>query len=338
MPTLYLTEPRTLVRLDGECLQVQVPEDRRTGREKRSVEIPLLKLDDVVVLGEVTLTASAIGALLERAIPVCYLGAHGQYRGMLLPEPSRHAHLRIAQHRAHHDPARRLTLARCFVSGKLSNMRTLLLRQQRTLASADLLPAAESLKRGGTAAASAESVPSLLGMEGAASAAYFGVFAQLLRQPLGFSRRLRRPPPDPVNAMLSFGYALLTQKVIAAAQTAGLDPYVGYLHAAQYGRPAVALDLMEEFRPIIADSVVLACVNRRVLGADHFVTELGSCRLNEPGRRAFLEQFEARLNQEIEHPVFGYRVTYRRCLELQARLLGKALLDEIPAYPPFTVR
>ena len=148
MPTLYLTEPRSLVRLDGECLLVQVPEDRRSGRERRTVEVPLLKLDDVVVLGEVTLTASAIGALMERAIPVCYLGAHGQYRGTLLPEPSRHAQLRIAQHRAHQEPERRLALARGFVRGKLANMRTILLRQHRALLSDDLLLAAEALKRG----------------------------------------------------------------------------------------------------------------------------------------------------------------------------------------------
>jgi len=338
MPTLYLTEPRALVRLDGECLQIQVPHDRQSGREPRTIEVPLLKIDDVVILGEVTLTASAVGALMERAITVCYLGAHGQYRGMLLPGPSRHAMLRIAQHRAHGDAAQRLALARRFVRGKLTNMRAMLLRQNRTLASDALVAAADALKRGVDATDAVESVPSLLGVEGAASAAYFGVFGQLLRQPLGFGRRLRRPPPDPVNALLSFAYALLTQKVIAAVQAAGLDPYIGYLHAAQYGRPAAALDLMEEFRPIVADSVVLAAINRGVVGADRFVTELGSCRLDDRGRRAFLEQFEARLNQEIEHPVFGYRVTYRRCLELQARLLGKALLGETPAYVPFTVR
>jgi len=338
MPTLYLTEPRSLVRLEGECLQVQVPEDRRLGREKRTVEIPLIKIDDVVLMGEITLTASAVAALMEQAITVCYLGQHGQYRGMLLPESSRNALLRIAQHRAHIEPDRGLAIARQFVRGKLTNMRAILLRQNRTLALEDVAAAAGAIKRGIDSLETVQTVPSLLGIEGAASAAYFGVFNQLLRGHLGFERRLRRPPPDPVNALLSFAYALLTQKVTAAVQAAGLDPYVGYLHAAQYGRPAIALDVMEEFRPIVADSVVMSSINRGVLGSDQFVTELGSCRLDDRGRRLFLEQFDARLNQEIEHPIFGYRVTYRRCLELQARLLGKVLLGEVPKYIPFTVR
>ncbi|MCL4545367.1 MAG: type I-D CRISPR-associated endonuclease Cas1d [Chloroflexi bacterium] len=338
MPTVYLTEQRALVRLSGECLQVQIPEDRETGRERRSVEIPLIKIDDVVVLGEVTVTASAIGALMERGITLCFLGGHGQYRGTLVPEPSRHGQLRIAQHAAYLDDGRRVVLARQFVAGKLSNMRTILLRQNRSLGSDELAAAAESIRHCGESAEEVVGVASLLGLEGAASAAYFRVFGSLLRQPLGFSKRLRRPPPDPINALLSFGYSLLTQKVIAAAQAAGLDPFVGYLHSPQYGRPSVALDLMEEFRPIITDSVVITAINRGVLKPDNFASELGSCRLDDRGRRLFLEQFEARLEQEIEHPVFGYRATYRRCLELQARLLGKALIGDIPAYVPFKVR
>jgi CRISPR-associated protein Cas1 len=141
-----------------------------------------------------------------------------------------------------------------------------------------------------------------------------------------------------VNATLSLAYTCLMNQVLAAIQVVGLDPYAGYLHAAQYARPSLALDVMEEFRPLIADSVVLTLVNTRVLQAEDFETELGACRLRAAGRKRFFAQFEERLNTEIEHPVFGYKVTYRRCLELQVRLLAKWLAGEIPAYPPFTVR
>jgi CRISPR-associated protein Cas1 len=175
-------------------------------------------------------------------------------------------------------------------------------------------------------------------MEGAGSAACFGLFARLLRQELGFRRRIRRPPTDPVNALLSYGYAILASQCASAVNTVGLDPFVGYLHVAEYGRPALALDLMEEFRPLIVDSVVLSLLNNRELAAGDFSEELGSFRLTGAGRRTFLSRLEERLNTTINHPVFGYQATYRRCLELQARLLAKFLTGEISAYVPFTVR
>src|SRR6185437_14127151 len=176
---------------------------------------------------------------------------------------------------------------------------------------------------------------SLRGMEGSGAAAYFGVFAQLLRQDLGFARRVRRPPTDPVNALLGLAYTALGNQVSAAIQIVGLDPFTGYLHAAQYARPSLALDLMEEFRAVIADSVVITLINNRMVQADDFVEELGAVRLKKPARRLFYEQFEARLNTEIHHPEFGYKTTYRRCLELQVRLLAKWLEGDIPTYPPF---
>ncbi len=338
MPTVYLTEQRTLVRLRNACLEVQIPEDAANGRSAKTVEIPLLKIDDVVVLGEATITASAIGALMQQGVTICYLGPYGQYRGMLTPESSKHGQLRIAQYEAHIDEGKQLKIAREFVRGKLSNMRTMLMRQNRVLMREEIEGAIQTLREALDNLDKVTEVPSLLGVEGAASAAYFAVFGLLLRKPLGFTRRLRRPPPDPVNALLSFGYSLLTQKCVAAAQAVGLDAYIGFLHSTHYGRPAVGLDLVEEFRPIITDSVVLTALNRNVITEEDFVEEVGSCRLTDRGRRAFLEQFEQRLAQEVEHPVFGYKTTYRRCLELQARLLGKAVLGDIPAYPPFRVR
>lgn len=370
MTTLYVTEPRALVRKDGDTLTVQIPEDKQKGTDKRTVRVPLIKVDQVVVLGDATITSPALAALLENHVEVCYLSMYGKFRGRLSPAFSKNALIRIEQHRAYNDPARALDLARRFVSGKLSNMRTLLLRANRKLALPPLAQAAEQLARMneraltlrqvsdgdddfsdvhqllGWSEAEPETKPdppadvrdTLLGVEGAGSAAYFRVFASLLRQDLGFHGRVRRPPTDPVNALLSYGYVLLMHQIESAINVVGLDPFIGYLHAAKYGRPALALDLMEEFRPVIVDSVVLSLINNRVLTVDSFESELGAYRLTERARRSFLEKFEERLNTPVEHPTFGYKAAYRRCLELQVRLLAKRLTGEVPEYVPFYVR
>jgi CRISPR-associated protein Cas1 len=180
----------------------------------------------------------------------------------------------------------------------------------------------------------------ILGMEGAGTAAYFRCFGKLLSDPQKwpFPGRVKRPPTDPVNSLLSFGYSLLTNKVASAVQLVGFDHFVGYLHSSFYGRPSLALDLMEEFRPVIVDSVVLTILNRRVVTPSDFVVELGAYRLKEEKRNVFFTQLEERLSEEVNHPTFGYKTTYRRCIELQVRLLAKFVTGEIDAYPPFLAK
>jgi CRISPR-associated protein Cas1 len=179
----------------------------------------------------------------------------------------------------------------------------------------------------------------LQGYEGNGTAHYFNCFQHLLNEPDLFNGRTRRPPRDPVNALLSYGYTILLNQIISAICTVGLDPYIGYLHTSQYGKPALALDLMEEFRPLIVDSVVISIFNNNILQRKHFQEELGGAyRLNDYGRRTFLTKLEARFDETITHPTFNYKATYRRSLELQARLLAKTAMGEIPAYPPFIVR
>jgi CRISPR-associated protein Cas1 len=148
---------------------------------------------------------------------------------------------------------------------------------------------------------------------------------------------VKRPPTDPVNSLLSFGYSLLANKVASAIQLVGFDHFVGYLHSSFYGRPALALDIMEEFRPVIVDSVVLTLLNNRMFTPKDFVIELGAYRLKDERRKMFFTKFEERLNEEVSHPVFGYKATYRRCIELQGRLLAKYVTGEIEEYPPFLV-
>ena len=180
----------------------------------------------------------------------------------------------------------------------------------------------------------------ILGLEGSGSAAYFRCFGRMLtdQEQWPFAGRIKRPPTDAVNALLSYGYALLTTQVASAVQVVGFDQFVGFLHSSTYGRPALALDLMEEFRPLIVDSVVLTLLNNRMLTRDDFQVELGAYRLKKDPRKLFLTRFAERLNEEITHPIFGSRIKYRRCIEMQARLAAKYLTGEIEAYPPFITR
>ncbi len=189
----------------------------------------------------------------------------------------------------------------------------------------------------------AASLGELFGLEGMGAALYFGEFGRFLKvRPPGegfdFSARNRRPPRDPVNALLSFAYAVLAKDCFAAACAVGFDPYKGFFHADRHGKPSLALDLMEEFRPVIADSVVLTLVNNESLTPGDFLVWRGACQLTESGRRAFFRAYETRRATEVTHPVYGYRMTYGRMLEVQARMLASAVRGELPNYSGFVVR
>jgi CRISP-associated protein Cas1 len=191
----------------------------------------------------------------------------------------------------------------------------------------------------------AKSLDELLGIEGSAAANYFGAFAGMLKPEPGdgslifdFRARNRRPPRDPVNALLSLAYSLLAKDCAIAAAAVGFDPYVGFYHQPRFGRPALALDIMEEFRPLIADSVVVTLVNNRMLDESHFVRAGNAVNLTARGRRIFFEAYEARMSSGVTHPVFDYKVCYRRAIELQFRLLARVLTGEIAIYRPFVTR
>ena len=331
MATLYLSEQQSIVKKRDGYLIVQYA-------DKRTVDVPLIKVSQVVVSGDVTLTTPALHTLLEMGIEVCFLSMYGHFRGRLSPPVAKNAVLRQEQYRAHVDACRALKVAQACVNGKLENMRTMLLRANRGLHDDAVEEAGRAIRNVMQLVPGAATVGSLLGFEGNGSAAYFGVFGKLLRDSMSFTRRRRRPPTDPVNAMLSLSYTLLLHQVSSAIQIVGFDPYMGFLHQPRHGRPALALDLMEEFRPIIADSVVLNIVNHHILTEKDFSEELGVVHLKPEARKTFYGKFEERLLEELQHPYFGYRTSYRRCIELQARLLGKWLTGEIPVYLPLCVR
>lgn len=351
MATLYLTEQYSVIKLEGEALRVQYPADHANRVAGKVVRVPLNKVDHVLVLGDITLTTPALHALCERHIGVHFLSARGRSYGSLTADWGKNSGVRLAQYRLFCDTGQRFLVARQCVLGKAINMRTLLMRYARSRDGSDELAAAAQQLRTSIREIARMPVPAqadpgdrmnglgpLLGMEGQASAVYYGVFGRLLKGDWTFAGRVKRPPTDPINALLSFGYSVLTNQIVSLIHAVGLDPGLGVLHQPGFGKPALALDLIETFRPIVVDSVVITLVNTGQIAASDFVDDLGAYRLSDAARRTFLEKLEARLSEQVRHPVFGYQVTYRRCIELQARLFAKYAQGEIPRFVPFTVR
>ncbi len=345
MATLYLTEQYSLVKLEGEALRVQ-PSGSRAGQV---VRVPLNKIEQIMVIGDVTLTTPALHELLVRRIPVHYLTVYGRSCGALVGDWGKNSGVRLAQYAFCRDSTRSFAVARACIAGKLLNMRTLLLRYARARDDGEeLLDAAQTIKRCLRELAKLtpptdtsdrmHGLGPLLGLEGSGSSAYYGVFGKLLKGEWSFPGRVKRPPTDPINALLSFGYTLLTNQVVSLVHAVGLDPGLGVLHQPGFGKPALALDLVECFRPIIVDSIVVTMINTGQIGGEDFEAELGAYRLKDKPRRTFLEKFEARMSEVVQHPLFGYRVNYRRCVELQARIFAKHAQGEVERYIPFTVR
>ena len=334
---LYVTEPGSHVGKRSEHLVV-----KKDGREVSKV--PMHAVRQVVVFGNVQVSTQALQTLLENEIPVAYLTGHGKFVGAFSPPPAKNVGLREAQYRKFTDPAECLVLAKSVVRAKLSNQRALLMRSLRGDGDRGSdEPAAQGLAYAMAKLDDADSANAVFGLEGQGAALYFGEFGRFLRdgspgRAFDFSVRNRRPPRDPVNALLSFAYALLTKDCFAAACTVGFDPYRGFFHVNRHGKPSLALDLMEEFRPVIADSVVLTLINNEMLTPADFVTWRDACQLTDSGRRTFFAAYEQRKATEVTHPVYGYRMSYSRMLEVQARMLAAYVRGTVPRYTGFAVR
>lgn len=301
------------------------------------------EVSQVVLMGNVYVTAPCLQELMRRDIPVSWHSYGGWFYGHSIGNGHKNVELRTAQYRASFSDATCLRIARGLVETKIANCRIQLRRNWRPDEKPERL--LDDLKRIRVQAQRAGTLESLLGHEGNAASLYFANFRNVLKQEtdpallsFDFSKRNRRPPTDPVNAMLSLAYTLLARTLAVTLQAVGFDPYRGFYHQPRYGRPALALDLMEPFRPLLADSVVIQVINNGEVHPTDFVSAAGSVNLAPDGRKRFIAAFERRLSQEITHPLFGYRVSYRRLLELQARLLGRFLLGELPEYPGFVTR
>ncbi len=327
---LYLTTPGS--RLTKRAGRVVLMEDGAEVASRRLIDI-----SHVAVFGNVSLGSAAIRAFLEAGVPVLWLSGRGWLSGFATGMPGQNIELRIRQHRAAAVGAP--ATAAGFVAGKIRNCRTLIRRH----GGADAAPAVAQLADLARAAEQEPDMQSLLGLEGTAARIYFEQFGRLIAtsRSMGdfdFDGRSRRPPRDRLNALLSFAYALLTKDATAATIAVGFEPYLGLYHRPRFGRPALALDLAEEFRPLVADSTVLTVVNNGEIRKEDFVERAGAVALSQTGRRKLIAAYERRMTGELRHPLFKYQASYRRCLEIQARLLAATLLGDVPGYRPLTTR
>ena len=335
---LYVQTPGARLRKTGDRLRVETEEEK--------VEVPLIDVSQVSLFGPVSVTTPALHELMRAGIPVSWFSTGGWFLGHTTGTGHGNAAVREAQYRTAFDKRSSLAFARDLVAAKVRNSRTLLRRNWRVDGDAeeknDVLVRLKGVAR---RVPRAEDDRQLLGLEGEAAAVYFAAFESMLAKSAGqdlggfsFERRNRRPPTDPVNATLSLAYSLLTRHFTTAISATGLDPYMGLYHRARHGRPALALDLMEPFRPIVADSCVVQAINNGEIKPGDFVFNGSACSLKPAGRKAFLASFERRLEQETTHPLFGYRVSMRRLIEVQARLLARHLQGEIVPYPHYLPR
>lgn len=331
---VYVQTHRGKVAKDGERLVITKDDDE-------PVYARLAETSQLVVMGNVYITTPTLHELMRRNIPVTWQSYGGWFLGHTTGIGHANVELRTAQYKGSFEDQVCLKLARGWVRAKIRNCRTLLRRNQRPEAKVDA--ALRDLKRLADQAGRTRDINSLLGVEGAAAARYFRHFTDMLKATgdaaqFEMHNRNRRPPTDPVNAVLSFGYAMLSRAFSVALSATGFDPYRGFFHQPRYGRPALALDMMEPFRPLIVDSVVVTAFNNGEVRPKDFIRSPVGVNLSESGRKRLIATFERRLAQEVTHPLFGYRVEYRRLLEIQARLLGRFLLGEIPDYPNFITR
>ncbi len=331
---------------DGEVLVVQTAGAQIGQRGDELIvsvkgedarKIPGQQVRAIYCYGAVQITAQAAETCLELGIDVSYFSPAGRFIGLLRGLPASGVDARRGQYRLFELPGVRLQLAREVIRAKIHNQRVMLMRN------GDAPERVLSLMSGfRDATDSARDLTALLGIEGSAAALYFEQFESMLKRrddwKFDWRGRNRRPPRDPVNALLSLGYSMLAKELTGVCYSVGLDPFLGFMHQPRYGRPALALDLMEEFRPLVADSVAISLINRGELGPEDFIRSANGTFLNDKGRRPFWEAWFRRLDAEVSHPEFSYKMAYRRMLEVQARQLWRFVRGEALTYHGFTTR
>jgi len=334
---VYLNTPGLRVGKSGSVLQV---------KERDSVlqEVRLNEICQLNLMGNIQVSTQVVQALCEQSIPICYFSMGGWFYGITTGLLTKNVFLRQRQFLMGEQSWFCRRLARTLVAGKIRNQRTLLLRNHvepppRTL---------QQMKQLAEAAGMCGSIEELLGVEGSAARLYFSCFHGLIKVDggedlpnlfrLDFAGRNRRPPRDAVNALLSLGYSLLAKDLTIACYAAGFDPMMGFYHQPRFGRPALALDLMEPFRALVVDSAVITAINTKMVTPRSFVNAGSAVALTAEGRKGFYQAYELRMDTMVTHPLFGYRVSYRRLLDIQVRLLAKLLEGDIEEYPVFVTR
>lgn len=333
---LYVTTPEAFVALDGENLVVR-------KEEQTAIRVPLHNLEEIVCFNYPGVSPALMGACAERNIGLCFLRPSGRFLARVTGKVKGNLLLRKRQYQVSELEEVAVEIARSAVLGKIANCRTVVeraIRDHALLVDVELLRAAsETLKTSLQSAQQATSVDALRGIEGNAASRYFSVFGQLVlnqREGFAFVNRSRRPPLDNMNALLSFLYSLLAQEVASALEGVGLDPYIGFLHVDRPGRPSLALDMMEELRPVFADRLALSLVNRKQIDARGFIQkESGGVLMEDATRKQVLSAWQKRKQEEILHPFLKEKIPFGLIPHVQAMLLARYLRGDLNAYPPF---
>ncbi|WP_284227517.1 CRISPR-associated endonuclease Cas4g/Cas1g [Alicyclobacillus hesperidum] len=331
--TVYVSEPGSRLGKRGFELTI-------TMKDGTQSEVPLKDIRHISLFGNVQISTQLMHECMESGISVSFLTSAGRLVGVNHPLVTKNVLVRREQFRKFDDERERLVLARSVVRAKILNQRTLLRRNARDMDKSVLGDLFEHARR----VEQASSMESLLGIEGIAAKQYMQAFPAMLKVgkvPPGetlMNGRNRRPPKDPVNALLSLAYSLLERDVYAALAAVGLDPLLGFYHRIENGRPSLVLDMMEPFRAIVADSVVIRTLNTGEVSWDDFYVGQESCSLKSPGRKRFFQAYERRMHEKVTHPVFEYKLSYRRMMELEARFLSRYLMGELPEYRPIVTR
>ena len=341
---LYITTADAYLTVDGENIVVLKGDPQGTGPISRdATRLPLHNLENIICFTWQGASPALMGACAERNIGLCFLTPNGRFQARITGRVRGNVLLRKRQFEWSEKEAQSVPIAASFLLGKISNSRKVIERAIRDHAMLmdvqSLTGASSSLKETLKAIPSCSSIADLMGFEGSAAKLYFGVFDQLVlqqRQDFFFKERSRRPPLDNLNSLLSFLYTLLANEVTSALETVGLDPYVGFLHQDRPGRPSLALDMMEELRPIFADRLALSLVNRKQITGKGFTQkESGGILMDDETRKTVLTAWQGRKKEEIMHPYLKERVPFGLIPHIQAMLLARYLRGDLDAYPPF---
>ncbi len=340
MPTLYVTAT-------GSRVEKHYGRFRIMRHDEVLLAVPINRVSGIVLVGHCGITTPALQTLLTNGASLSLVSRTGRLSGRLVAPNARNITLRHQQYKRSHDPQFCLSVAQQFVHGKLINCRTMIRRigradrhrqhqfPERTVL---IVQSARTLTQAIDRIPTTTSLSELRSVEANAAKAWYRVYRIAVRQGFHFERRSKRPPKDPTNAMMSFTYMLLKDSIFSACEVAGLDPWDGFYHADKYGRPALALDLMEEFRHIVADSVVLTAINKRMIKHKNFEEDNNQWRLDDVGLRKLIRLYERRLQTLVFHPIAGRRISMRKIFEVQARQLRKTIENDDTTYVPFCLK
>ena len=328
MSTLYVTEPGSVVRLSSRSLVIT------KGKEKLA-QLPMIRLDNILIYGNAQITTQAMAALLDDGIDVAYLSLNGKLRGRLVSTSSKNVLLRMAQYERNMDEEFKVNVARIIVKAKLRNGRKVIQRFMYNHPEVDVLKELKLIEETLKKLNNQVSVHSLMGSEGIAGAAYFRAFGKMFLKDFRFEKRSRRPPRDPVNSLLSFGYTLLTNEILGLVNAHGLDPHIGFLHGVEYGRPSLALDIVEEFRHPVIDRFVLNLLNFHKLKQQDFEERENGIFLTDSGKKAFFTYYDNLLRRKVsgDNP----NIVFRDILKRQVRAMIATIKCNQP-YKPYQMR